>query len=139
MRTSPSLLAQIGRLATPAEASQVVHGKAQDFFREARAAARMASVASVQALLVSGCIIHSPCKLQCQGACQALLLQVCRVLPWVVSNYKLDELSSVPELRRNIALLFRKHSHVTAPGVSRWACCCNCFAATGSDAVQACT
>lgn len=76
MRPSPSLLAQIGRLATPAEASQVVHGKAQDFFRE-----------------------------------------VCRVLPWVVSNYKLDELSSVRELRRNIALLFRKHSHVTAPGV----------------------
>eukprot|EP00891_Asterochloris_glomerata_P005576 jgi/Astpho2/5576/Aster-02832 len=65
MRPSPSLLAQIGRLATPAEASQVV----------------------------------------------------CRVLPWVVSNYKLDELSSVRELRRNIALLFRKHSHVTAPGV----------------------
>lgn len=42
MRPSPSLLAQIGRLATPAEASQVVHGKAQDFFREARAAALMA-------------------------------------------------------------------------------------------------
>ena len=58
---------------------------------------------------------------------------MCRVLPWVVSNYKLDELSSVQELRRNIALLFRKHSHVTAPGVRRWACCCSCLAAIGSD------
>ena len=54
------------------------------------------------------------------------------MLPWVVSNYKLDELSSVQELRRNIALLFRKHSHVTAPGVRHWACCCIYFAVTGS-------
>ena len=59
MRPSPSLLAQIGRLATPAEASQVVHGKAQDFFREARAASPWHVAVSVQALLLPGCAIHA--------------------------------------------------------------------------------
>ena len=39
-------------------------------------------------------------------------LQVARTLPWVVKTYKLDELTSVGELRSNIAKLFRQHEGV---------------------------
>ena len=59
MRPSSSLLAQIGRLATPAEASQVVHGKAQDFFREARAAAPIACRSLSKGF--AGASLHDPC------------------------------------------------------------------------------
>ncbi len=45
-------------------------------------------------------------------------LQVCRILPWTVSNYKLDELITVRDLRRNVAEQFQKHSKVTKPQVS---------------------
>lgn len=39
-------------------------------------------------------------------------VQVCRCLPWVVDNYRLDELTTVPELRRNLAAMFRKYTDV---------------------------
>ena len=46
------------------------------------------------------------------------ILQVCRILPWTVSNYKLDELITVRELRRNIAQQFQQHAKVTSPQVT---------------------
>ncbi len=49
------------------------------------------------------------------------VLQVCRILPWTVSNYKLDELITVRDLRRNVAEQFQKHAKVTNPQVSTWA------------------
>ena len=49
--------------------------------------------------------------------CALALQQCCRLLPWTVRNYKLDEVSSVGELRRNVGLLFRQHAHITDPRV----------------------
>ena len=42
-------------------------------------------------------------------------LQVCRCLPWVAKNYRLEELTTVPVLRRNLATLFRKYADVRSP------------------------
>lgn len=39
------------------------------------------------------------------------------MLPWVVRNYKLEELTTVRQLRENVAKLFRKQAHVTNPQV----------------------
>ncbi len=47
----------------------------------------------------------------------AVNAQVARCAPWVVQNYKLEELTTVPELRKNIAILFRKHADVSTPEV----------------------
>lgn len=52
--------------------------------------------------------------------------QVCRCLPWVVDNYRLDELTTVPELRRNLAGMFRKYTDVQVGGRSVLAGCCAC-------------
>ncbi len=43
--------------------------------------------------------------------------EVCRLLPWVVHNYKLDELLTVQQLRKNVAQAFRQNAHVTTPEV----------------------
>ncbi|KAK9808972.1 hypothetical protein WJX72_007200 [[Myrmecia] bisecta] len=40
-----------------------------------------------------------------------------RVLPWAVKNYKLEELTSVPELRSTISALFKQHSSIENPQV----------------------
>ena len=45
------------------------------------------------------------------------MAQVCRLLPWTVDNYKLNELITVRELRSNVHALFRQNSQVTNPGV----------------------
>ena len=45
------------------------------------------------------------------------MIQVCRLLPWTVNNYKLNELITVKELRSNVHALFRQNCHVTNPGV----------------------
>ena len=44
-------------------------------------------------------------------------LQVVRCLPWVVNNYKLDEVTTVPELRSNVAKLFKLHAKMQNPAV----------------------
>lgn len=44
--------------------------------------------------------------------CRRRLPQVCRCLPWIANNYRLEELTSVPELRRNVSALFRKYQDV---------------------------
>lgn len=44
-------------------------------------------------------------------------MQVARCLPWVVNNYKLEEITSVQELRRNVAKLFKLNSNLRNPGV----------------------
>ncbi|KAL3144868.1 hypothetical protein ABBQ38_001968 [Trebouxia sp. C0009 RCD-2024] len=51
------------------------------------------------------------------GKSKDFFREVCRILPWVVSNYKLDELIGVRELRRNIAQQFQQHAKVTSPQV----------------------
>ncbi|KAK9804497.1 hypothetical protein WJX73_010814 [Symbiochloris irregularis] len=43
--------------------------------------------------------------------------EVCRILPWTMQNYKLDELTTLSALRRNVSLFFRQHAHVTEPRV----------------------
>ena len=45
-------------------------------------------------------------------------LQVARCLPWVVNNYKLEEITTVQELRRNCAKLFKLNANLRNPGVS---------------------
>ena len=44
--------------------------------------------------------------------------QVARCLPWVVNNYKLEEITTVQELRRNCAKLFKLNANLRNPGVS---------------------
>lgn len=44
-------------------------------------------------------------------------IQVSRLLPWTIKNYKLDEIVTLGELRRNVSLLFRQHANVTDPKV----------------------
>ncbi|KFM22803.1 hypothetical protein F751_2994 [Auxenochlorella protothecoides] len=41
--------------------------------------------------------------------------EVCRTLPWVVHNYKLEELTTVSQLRRNVNQLFRRFEEVKTP------------------------
>lgn len=43
--------------------------------------------------------------------------EICRCLPWVVKNYKLDELLTVPQLRRNISNMIRENADVQTPDV----------------------
>lgn len=43
--------------------------------------------------------------------------EIARCVPTVVRQYKLEELTSVPELRSNVAAMFRKHSDVQMPQV----------------------
>lgn len=43
--------------------------------------------------------------------------EVARCVPTVVKQYKLEELTSVPELRSNLAVMFRKYSDVRSPQV----------------------
>lgn len=38
-------------------------------------------------------------------------------MPWVVNNYNLDELTSVPELRSNVSKLFKLHANMQNPAV----------------------
>lgn len=110
VRVSTSVAAKIGKgLATPAAPSTTTHGVAKDFFREARFHAQICVYSAL--LYDSWPLINS-----------LVAVQVCRILPWTVNNYKLDELVTVPELRRNIAQQFQKHSHVTSPQVSRLVC-----------------
>ena len=45
-------------------------------------------------------------------------MQVSRLLPWTIKNYKLDEIVTLADLRRNVSLLFRQHAHVTDPKVA---------------------
>lgn len=52
-----------------------------------------------------------------EGKARDFFLEVCRCLPWVVKNYKLDELITVPQLRRNINDMFRQYSSITNPQV----------------------
>lgn len=52
-----------------------------------------------------------------EGKAKDFFREVCRILPWTVSNYKLDELITVRDLRRNVAEQFQKHAKVTNPQV----------------------
>ncbi|GMH34254.1 hypothetical protein BSKO_02088 [Bryopsis sp. KO-2023] len=44
-----------------------------------------------------------------------VFLETCRILPWAVKNYQLDELITVPVLRKKIAAKFRQTSDVSDP------------------------
>eukprot|EP00887_Chlorella_sp_A99_P002486 scaffold10.g2486.t1 len=43
--------------------------------------------------------------------------EISRCIPTVVRQYKLEELATVPELRSNVATIFRKYADVTNPQV----------------------
>jgi len=45
-----------------------------------------------------------------------LFHEVARCLPWVLTNYKLDEITTVKQLRSNVAKLFKQHAHLRNPG-----------------------
>ena len=47
----------------------------------------------------------------------AALLQVCRTLPWALSKYRLDELTTVRELQKVIEKRFRDNWFVRDPRV----------------------
>lgn len=107
VRATASLAAKIGKgLATPAAPSTTTAGKSKDFFRE------------VPQICAGFCQSWCPDTCIIVFAISACTLQVCRILPWTVSNYKLDELITVRELRRNIAEQFQQHSKVTSPQVN---------------------
>ena len=44
--------------------------------------------------------------------------QVSRLLPWTMKNYKLDEITTLADLRKNVALLFRQNAHIRDPKVT---------------------
>lgn len=52
------------------------------------------------------------------GPIHESLMQVSRLLPWTMKNYNLDEITTLAELRKNVALLFRQNSQVTDPKVT---------------------
>ena len=78
---------------------------------------------------MSTCHRRRHCHVAHLGACALLTstaalwparllpLQVCRCLPWVLKNYRLEELTSVGELRRNVSSMFRKYADVSTPEV----------------------
>ena len=139
MRQTAPLLVKLGKLSTPKEAlkSESVHGKANDFFREACAAPRNPTMQSIWR--VDPCNwaqktwgrdrdgLTPPPLFQCRAAC----VQVVRCLPWVVNNYKLEEITTVPELRNNVAKLFKLHADMRNPAVSSAKLGC-CAASTGA-------
>jgi hypothetical protein len=44
-------------------------------------------------------------------------MQVARCMPWVLTTYKLDELTTVAELRRNLNKLFKQNAPVRSAEV----------------------
>ena len=44
-------------------------------------------------------------------------LQVARCIPWVLTSYKLEEITTVKELRSNVAKLFKIHEGLRNEGV----------------------
>ena len=108
VKATVSLAAKIGKgLATPAAPSTNSAGKAKDFFREA-------SMYGFKPL--SDCHVPAPLH-ECCRSSSGLAVQVCRIAPWTVTNYKLDELITARDLRRNIAEQFQKHAKVNNPAV----------------------
>lgn len=63
-----------------------------------------------------GRVAPSQTSLKHQAA-KDFFVEVCRCLPWILNNYKLEELTTVEELRRNVSSLFRKYKDVTTPEV----------------------
>lgn len=45
------------------------------------------------------------------------LSQVSRLVPWAIRNYRLEELTTISELRKNLSHLFRKYETVKDPKV----------------------
>lgn len=43
--------------------------------------------------------------------------KVCRFVPWIVKNYRLDELTTSSELRANVAALFKQRGAIGDPRV----------------------
>lgn len=43
--------------------------------------------------------------------------EVCRCLPWIVTQYKLEELTSVSKLRKSLSQMFRQNEDVQQPEV----------------------
>ncbi|KAK2080296.1 hypothetical protein QBZ16_000149 [Prototheca wickerhamii] len=41
--------------------------------------------------------------------------EICRTLPWVIQTYKLEELTTLSDLRHNINQMFRQYSEVKSP------------------------
>eukprot|EP00884_Botryococcus_braunii_P003017 jgi/Botrbrau1/12716/Bobra.67_1s0079.1 len=51
------------------------------------------------------------------GKAKDFYREVCRLMPWTVNNYRLEELTNPAQLRRNVAQLFRKYQTVKDPKV----------------------
>ena len=135
VRLGTAARVQITRIATPpaSELGRDVEHKVKDFFREARI--------PLCALLVPGNTLPQllPCVMTrwtkharfCHFTLGAALLQVCRTLPWALSKYKLDELTTVRELQKAIEKRFRDNWFVRDPRV-------RCFARGPSAGILLC-
>jgi NADH dehydrogenase (ubiquinone) 1 alpha subcomplex subunit 6 len=64
-----------------------------------------------------GSRVHKVVDAPLQSKAVEFFREVCRCLPSIVTEYKLDELTSVGELRGNIAKLFRQNEGVNTPEV----------------------
>ena len=47
----------------------------------------------------------------------ALCLQSLRMVPWAITNFKLNEIASVVDLRRQVNNQFKRHMHMKDPKV----------------------
>ena len=54
---------------------------------------------------------------------KAFTTQACRMLPWAINNFKLQEVTTVVDLRRLVNEVFKKNVHLTDPKVCT-ACQC---------------
>lgn len=103
VRLSVRTLAQIGRLQTPPPEA-IMQGdqafKGRKLFRDVWM--ELASSRGRPALLCSECCVR---------------LQACRMLPWAVNNFKLQEVTTVVDLRRLVNEVFKKNSHLKDPKV----------------------
>ncbi|PSC67263.1 NADH dehydrogenase [ubiquinone] 1 alpha subcomplex subunit 6 [Micractinium conductrix] len=72
------------------------------------------AAAGARAVLGLGVRAAQPAEVKHQAA-KEFFKEVCRCLPWVLKNYRLEELTTVYELRRNVASLFKKYASVESP------------------------
>ena len=119
--------AVLGLGVRAAQAPEVKHQAAKQFFKEVRrppgqswdADRRLPSLRPPRWEPPPGpppAAAASHCCLPATTSTSIPRPQVCRCLPWAVDNYRLDELTTVPELRRNLAAMFRKYTDVQVIG-----------------------
>lgn len=130
-RAAAGARAVLGLGVRAAQPAEVKHQAAKEFFKEVRHAglgwrARWERAqgrwrcAALRRLPPPACLLVSSSPVVSSS------LQVCRCLPWVLKNYRLEELTTVYELRRNVASLFKKYASVEVRCTQPMACGAKC-------------